>query len=236
MIIIEKVSQCFMTPGGTIEVLDGVDGMIQPGEFLVIAGCSGEGKSTLLHILGGLLKPSQGKIWVEGRDIYSLDDRSRAKLRAEQFGFIFQNPSLLPALNILDNILLPVALTGRRVGSQDRERALKLLQQTGLKEKASLFPAQLSGGQQRRAGLARALMLEPPYIFADEPTADLDKETEQHMLGLLSELNKAGTTIILVTHAAGQLALATRALELKGKTLHPRGSAGVPPTGSAAEG
>lgn len=222
MIIIEKVSQCFMTPGGTIEVLNGVDAIIQPGEFLVITGGSGEGKSTFLHILGGLLKPSLGKVWVEDCDIYSLADRSRAKLRAQQFGFIFQSPGLLPALTILDNVLLPVALKGRRVEGRDRDRALQLLQQVGLKGKENRLPAQLSGGQQRRAGMARALMLTPPYILADEPTADLDEETEQQMLALLTGLNKAGSTVILVTHDTGHLALATRAFEVKGKKLQPK--------------
>lgn len=215
MIQLLNIHHSFAAANGAVEVFRGVSLDISPDDFVVVTGRSGEGKSTFLYILGGLLKPGEGRVLIDDTDIYALDDKRRARFRAEKFGFVFQNPSLLPSLSVLDNVLLPVALSGRRVTGRDLDKALDLLEQVGLKDKSGMPPAKLSGGQQRRVGIARALMLNPPYILADEPTADLDEDTENAALELFRQLNESGRTILLVTHATEHTAWGNRVLQVK---------------------
>jgi putative ABC transport system ATP-binding protein len=171
---------------------------VNPGESLAIVGASGSGKSTLLGLLAGLDTPSSGKVWLQGADLFALDEDGRARLRGELAGFVFQSFQLLPALNALENVMLPLELRGAR---DARERAENSLRQVGLGERTHHLPKQLSGGEQQRVALARAFVTQPRILFADEPTGNLDAATGAQVIELMLELNRAqGTTLILVTH------------------------------------
>jgi putative ABC transport system ATP-binding protein len=179
-------------------ILHDVNFEVEAGESLAIVGASGSGKSTLLGLLAGLDVPSSGSVTLHGTDIFELDEDGRARLRGELAGFVFQSFQLLPALNALDNVMLPLEL----VSAKDaRERATKALEQVGLSARAHHLPKHLSGGEQQRVALARAFVTRPKILFADEPTGNLDAATGAQIIELMLELNRAqGTTLILVTH------------------------------------
>jgi len=171
---------------------------VQAGESLAILGASGSGKSTLLGLLAGLDVPSSGKVLLNGTDLFALDEDGRARLRGELAGFVFQSFQLLPALNALENVMLPLELSG--VGDA-RQRAAESLRQVGLSARVHHLPKHLSGGEQQRVALARAFVTRPKILFADEPTGNLDAGTGAQVIELMLELNRAqGTTLILVTH------------------------------------
>jgi putative ABC transport system ATP-binding protein len=184
---------------------------------VAIAGPSGAGKSTLLALLAGLESPSSGRICLAGTDLTSLDEDGRARLRAEQVGFVFQSFHLIPALTALENVMLPLELRGR---SDARSRALEILARVGLVARAGHYPRQLSGGEQQRVAMARAAVGEPSVLFADEPTGNLDTVTGERIIELLFELNAdAQTTLVLVTHDAALASRCARVLKMESGML-----------------
>ncbi|ROH87932.1 ATP-binding cassette domain-containing protein [Pseudomethylobacillus aquaticus] len=189
----------------TLTILNGLQLRVEQGERLAIIGRSGSGKSTLLALLAGLDLPSTGKVRILGEDIVELDEDGRAAVRGRSMGFVFQSFQLLPSLTALENVMLPLQLTGRRDAAALAQAALA---QVGLSARLSHYPRQLSGGEQQRVAIARAFAPQPQILFADEPTGNLDASTGQHIIDLLFQLNEAaGTTLILVTH---DMALASR--------------------------
>ena len=199
-------------PGGELTILSEIDLAIAPGEAVAVIGASGSGKSTLLSLLAGLDTPSSGEVRIAGTSLSQLDEDGRARLRGELVGFVFQASQLLPSLTALENVMLPLELTGAR----DAEaRARGILQRVGLDERLGHYPRQLSGGEQQRVALARAFVTRPQVLFADEPTGNLDTVTGEAVIELLFELNaQAGTTLVLVTHDEHLARRCTRTLRL----------------------
>ncbi len=185
--------------GAQVRALDGIDLSVARGEFVGIVGPSGSGKSTLLQILGCLDRQSEGSYSLAGRDVASLSDRELSRLRSREIGFVFQSFNLLPRLNVLENIALPLAYQGVPRAERAR-RARELAERVGIGERVRHRPAELSGGQAQRVGLARALAASPRIVFADEPTGNLDTKTAEEILRVLIELHGEGLTIALVTH------------------------------------
>lgn len=188
---------------GSLTILDGINVSIEAGETVAIVGASGSGKSTLLGLLAGLDVPTSGSVRIFGHDLFALDEDGRAALRAEQVGFVFQSFQLLPHLNALENVLLPMELTGRSPDENTSpvDAARTLLQRVGLGERLSHYPKYLSGGEQQRVALARAFVLRPPLLLADEPTGSLDARTGEAVIELMFALNRErGSTLLLVTH------------------------------------
>ncbi|MGO4888590.1 ABC transporter ATP-binding protein [Anaerobacillus sp. MEB173] len=173
---------------------------IQKGQFVSITGPSGSGKSTLLATMGLLAKPTAGEVFYDGTSTSSLKDRDRTRFRYQCNGFVYQFASLIPTLSAYENILLPVSLEEKKVTIRHQKRADELLEMVGLIEQREHLPSQLSGGEQRRVALARALMNEPPCLFADEPTAALDRDSANRIFSMMKQLQQKGTTIIMVTH------------------------------------
>jgi putative ABC transport system ATP-binding protein len=172
--------------------------VVRAGESIAIVGASGSGKSTLLGLLAGLDVPSAGKVWIDGEDLFALDEDGRARLRGRMVGFVFQSFQLLPALTALENVMLPLELAG---GKDAAQRARAVLERVELGDRLGHYPRQLSGGEQQRVAVARAFVTEPKILFADEPTGNLDSVTGEHVIELLFEMNRErGTTLILVTH------------------------------------
>lgn len=183
---------------GSLTILHDISLTINRGETVAIVGASGSGKSTLLSLLAGLDVPTSGEVHLAGQALHRLSEDERAAIRAEHIGFVFQSFLLLPSLTALENITLPAELAGVK---DARERAMTLLAQVGLSERADFYPAQLSGGEQQRVAIARAFITRPAVLFADEPSANLDAATGQKIEDLLFRLNaEQGTTLVLVTH------------------------------------
>ena len=181
--------------------VDNVSLSISKGDFLSIVGHSGSGKTTLVSIIGGILKPTSGKVLLDGVDICTLDDNRLSEYRAQRIGFIFQFASLLPILTAQENVLLPGIFNPAPKNATNEKLARNLLEMVGIGDKIDAYPAQLSGGQQRRVAIARALLNSPDIILADEPTGDLDEETEAEIMDLFKKINQQqGVTIILITH------------------------------------
>ena len=179
-----------------VRAIDHTDIVVEHGEFVAVVGRSGSGKSTLLHMLGGLDRPDSGKVWIEGRDIFSLKDEQLAVFRRRKIGFIFQDYNLMPALNVWENIVLPIGLDGKKV---NREFVMDIVKSIGMEEKLHAMPNQLSGGQKQRVAIARALVNDPDILLADEPTGALDTETSVQIMEILKEIAK-DRLIIMVTH------------------------------------
>lgn len=181
-----------------VHALDGVNFTVEKGEFVAVVGTSGSGKSTLLHMLGGLDRPTDGKVFVDGKDIFSLKDEALTVFRRRKIGFVFQAYNLVPVLNVYENIALPVQLDGREIEETFMEQIVQTL---GLDERLDALPSQLSGGQQQRVAIARALIAAPAIILADEPTGNLDSKTSQDVLSLLKVTSrKFAQTIVMITH------------------------------------
>lgn len=200
----------------TLHVLRGVDVEVTAGQIVVIVGPSGAGKSTLLNLLAGLDRPTHGAVNFAGRNLYGLSDRDRAHIRNDQFGFVFQFYHLVPELTALENITLP-AFMARRGDRREREaRARELLREVGLEKRATHRPAELSGGEQQRVAVARALMNHPKVVFCDEPTGNLDQATGAEVLKLLVQMKKEqDTAFVIVTHEPAVTKQADRVLSLK---------------------
>lgn len=181
-----------------VNALRGVNLKVEKGEFVCVVGTSGSGKSTLLHMMGGLDIPTSGKVLVNGREIFSLEEEERTIFRRRNIGFVFQSYNLVPVLNAFENILLPVELDGEKA---DMDFIMQIVETLGLKEKLNALPNQLSGGEQQRVAIARALSARPAFILADEPTGNLDSKTAQDVLGLLKVSGrKFLQTIVMITH------------------------------------
>jgi putative ABC transport system ATP-binding protein len=198
MIKVSNVSKSVSTAEGALIILDEINLSVDKGESLAIVGASGSGKSTLLGILAGLDSPSTGDISLADQVISSMDEEGRAAIRAQHVGFVFQSFQLLPGLNALENVMLPLELHG---SGDAQQKAQNYLERVGLKHRLKHYPKQLSGGEQQRVAIARAFANTPSILFADEPTGNLDAVTGSTIIDLLFELNQAhGTTLILVTH------------------------------------
>ena len=198
-----------------LEVLKGVDIKAGKGEVLALLGPSGAGKSTLLHLLGGLDAPTDGEVRFGGKDIFSLSDSERAKIRNEKIGFIFQFYHLLPEFDAVENVMLPALIAGKARGKA-RSAAEELIAAVGLADRMRHKPGQLSGGEQQRVAIARALTNEPELLLCDEPTGNLDSDTGRNIIELLWELNKKRKmTMIIVTHDAGIAEEARRVVRIK---------------------
>ena len=197
-----------------VQAIKQMDFYIDDGEFVAIMGQSGSGKSTLLSILGGLNHPSRGQVLLDSLDIYKLSSEQRADLRSEYIGVIFQSFQLIPYLTVLENVKLPMAITGTKSKKQDK-MARDVLERVGLANKADRLPDQLSGGEQERVAIARAIVNKPPILLADEPTGSLDSNTADEILNLLKELNDEGQTIIMVTHNPDACKDTTRTIHVK---------------------
>jgi putative ABC transport system ATP-binding protein/lipoprotein-releasing system ATP-binding protein len=202
LLSVQEVTKTYATGGATLRAVDDVSFELERGEFVAITGHSGSGKTTLLSIVGALTAPSAGKVLFDGVDVHALDEDGLAEHRCERVGFVFQFASLLPALTARENLLLPVGFRSRaRAKAGAGRRALELLDQVGLADRAGAYPAQLSGGQQRRVAIARAFMNDPALVLADEPTGDLDEETEAEVMRLFAKMNEAHrTAFLMVTH------------------------------------
>ncbi|AAM06544.1 ABC transporter ATP-binding protein [Methanosarcina acetivorans] len=195
--------------------LSGIDLEIYRGEFVVVLGPSGSGKSTLMNLLGCLDLPSKGTVFLDSRDISRLDESELARIRGQMIGFIFQSFNLIPTLNTLENILLPLEFQ-EEDPARARERGEYLLEVVGLSDKKRNLPSQLSGGQRQRVAIARSLAVNPPIILADEPTGNLDSKTGDYILGFLAKLHeKEGKTIIIVTHDLDLVKHATRVVYIR---------------------
>ena len=181
-----------------VRAIDHTSIEVQHGEFVAVVGRSGSGKSTLLHMLGGLDRPDSGKVIIGGNDIFLLKDEQLAVFRRRKIGFIFQDYNLIPALNVWENIVLPIGLDGKRV---DQKFVIEIIENIGLMDKLKELPNMLSGGQKQRVAIARALASRPAIILADEPTGNLDSKTEMEVMSTLKTcVNKYGQTLVMITH------------------------------------
>lgn len=199
-IIVENVTKTYLVDAVPLDAVRTVSLGIEEGDFISIVGHSGSGKTTLLSMIGGITRPSSGKVLFEGEDIYAAASDRVSEYRSEKIGFMFQFASLLPILTVKENLLLPTVFRPRAAG-QEAAKAEELLRMVGLADKINAYPAQLSGGQQRRVAIARAFMNDPALVLADEPTGDLDEETEGDMMRFFRTMNDTkGVTFIMVTH------------------------------------
>ncbi|CEN93491.1 ABC transporter ATP-binding protein [Paraclostridium sordellii] len=181
-----------------VKAIDGINLEIEPHKFTAIIGQSGSGKSTLLHCMAGLDKPTSGKIFMDDLDLYTLNDDKLSKIRCEEFGFIFQSYNLIPVINVYDNIVLPISISGKKV---DKDYIEDLIIKLGIKSQVKKFPDELSGGQQQRVAIARALANKPSIIFADEPTGNLDSKTTKEVIDILKFcVNEYKQTLVMITH------------------------------------
>ncbi|WP_083960534.1 ABC transporter ATP-binding protein [Methylomonas lenta] len=212
IIVTQNLGKSVPTSEGELHILSSVDVIIKSGESIAIVGESGSGKTTLLSLLAGLDTPSTGSVSIKGRDITLMNEDGRAVMRNELIGFVFQSFQLLPGLTALENVMLPLELSGdinAAVAAKD------LLQRVGLSKRLEHTPKQLSGGEQQRVALARAFVTQPAILFADEPTGNLDSKTGGHIIDLLFELNQEKhTTLVLVTHDATLAARCERVIKL----------------------
>ncbi|WP_429105214.1 ABC transporter ATP-binding protein [Aeromonas veronii] len=198
IIVVKGLGKSVRLGQESLTILEGIDLQVNSGETVALVGASGSGKSTLLGLLAGLDLPSQGDIEILGKSLGKLDEEGRARLRAEQIGFVFQSFLLLPTMTALENVMLPAELRGER---DCEPRARELLAAVGLGERLHHLPPRLSGGEQQRVAIARAFMTRPSLLLADEPTGNLDSKTGEKVIELLFELNrKHGTTLVVVTH------------------------------------
>lgn len=214
MISIRDIKKVYKSMGDEVEVLKSITFDIEKGESVSIMGQSGSGKSTLLSIIGALNPPTAGTIEIDGIDIYGLSQERRADFRREYLGFVFQQFQLIPYLTAIENVMLPLATTSRS-NSEKREMAYDALSRVGLANKMNRLPNQLSGGEQERVAIARAIVNQPPLILADEPTGSLDTKTGDEIMELFKKLNREGLTILMVTHNPEYTKYMSRSITMK---------------------
>jgi putative ABC transport system ATP-binding protein len=214
VIEVKDLYKIFRVGSSKVHALDGVDFKVYEGEFCAIVGTSGSGKSTLLNMLAGLERPTKGEVIIDGQHIEKMKENKLVKFRRENVGFIFQSFNLLGTLNALENVALPLSFRG--VPKEIRlRRAIKMLKLVGLKDHALHKPSQMSGGQQQRVGMARALVVNPRIMFADEPTGNLDSKTSKEMMKLMREVvNEHHKTLVMVTHDDSLAAIADRVIRI----------------------
>jgi len=200
MLRLENVSHSFKNGSEVLKVLHNIEFEVKAGEMIALLGSSGSGKSTLLNLMAGLMKPTEGHIYIAGQDIVKYNENKLAVFRRKHIGFIFQAYELIPTLTVRENVELPLVFQSVP-RSKRRKKAMELLEITGIGDKAEMYPSQLSGGQQQRVSIARSLITEPSVIFADEPTGNLDTRTEEEILRIMMTLNQSmNTTFVIVTH------------------------------------
>lgn len=214
LIQVSKAKKYYQSGEEQVTALGGVDLTIDNGEFVALMGPSGSGKSTLLTILGCLNPPSSGTIKIDDIDIYQLDSERRADFRSTYIGFVFQQFQLIPYLSAAENVMLPLAISDKSHQEQ-LELAKQVLIKVGLGDKLDRLPNQLSGGEQERVAIARAIVNQPPIVFADEPTGALDTKTSQEIMDLFQQLNSEGLTIVMVTHNKENLNYVQRAVFIR---------------------
>jgi ABC-type lipoprotein export system ATPase subunit len=207
MIEATGVTKTFTTTSGEVRAVNAADLSAGKGDFILILGRSGSGKSTLLAMLAGLIRPTAGTIRISGRDLGDLSDDEMAGVRAREIGFVFQFSGLIPTVTALENVMIPTLFWPDGPGT--REKALALLEKVGVAERADAYPATLSSGEMKRVAIARALINNPSILIADEPTGDLDVDTEAEIMGLFRRLNGEGITILMVTHNPDLIPCAT---------------------------
>ena len=212
-IIADKLEKSFGAGAAAVHAVSGMSFRIAPGEFVAIMGESGAGKSTLLGMLGAMNAPTSGRLQVDGIDIYRLNQDQLADFRREYLGFVFQSFHLVPYLSVIENVMLPLAVT-RRSNSEKRGMALQALSQVGLADKAGRLPGEISGGEKERVAVARAIVNEPPVLLADEPTGNLDSKNSREIMRMFQRLNDSGMTVIMVTHSAECAGWARRVMQL----------------------
>ncbi|MFX3632382.1 MAG: ABC transporter ATP-binding protein [Candidatus Pristimantibacillus sp.] len=209
----EGLTKHYGNESNKVRALDGIDLEIKEGEFVAIVGTSGSGKSTLLHMLGGLDRATNGKVYVGGKDIFSMNDEQLTVFRRRNIGFVFQNYNLVPVLNIYENMTLPLELDGASLDKSFLDNIVSVL---GLNSKLDNLPSNLSGGQQQRVAIARALVAKPSIILADEPTGNLDSKTSMEVIGLLKMTSqKFNQTIVMITHNEEIAQLADRIIRIE---------------------
>lgn len=214
LISVQDLNKTFTTPGSSLHVLKDISFDVKAGEMIALMGPSGAGKSTLLHMLGALDRPTSGNIYFEGTDVFRLRDDALAHFRSRTVGFVFQFHHLLPEFNTLENTVLPARIAGMSY-SDAEVRARQILDGVGLSERLLHRPGELSGGEQQRVAVARALMLEPKIVLADEPTGNLDTGTGEDLFRLLHGLNQKGITFIIVTHNESLASRCGRTIKMK---------------------
>jgi len=235
---IENISKKYLSnsAASAVRVLAEVNAEIREGEFVCLMGPSGSGKSTLLTIVGAMNHPSAGRVLVDEIDVYALDDERRADFRREYLGFVFQQHHLMPYLNAIENAMLPLA-TVNASAKEKRQRAMRVLERLGLGDKAARLPNELSGGEQGRLAIARALVNEPPLVLADEPTGALDTRTGREIIEVFLQLNAAGQTIFMVTHNPENAQLAHRTIHIvDGRIANQDSGFGIQDAGRALGG
>ena len=213
LIELSDITKVYRTGDVEVHALGGVSLSVNEGEFISIMGPSGSGKSTLMHILGCLDQPTAGLFLLDDVEVSRLDDNQLAELRNEKLGFVFQAYNLLPRTSALANVELPMLYTGDK--SRRRERAVQALERVGLGHRARHVPSELSGGEQQRVAIARALINNPRIVYGDEPTGNLDTRTGEEILGVLQDLNRAGVTLVIVTHEEEVAAHTHRIIRLR---------------------
>lgn len=212
ILAVDGLVKYYGTGENQVRAVDHTSLEIERGKFTAIVGRSGSGKSTLLHLIGGLDRPDEGKVWIEGKDIFALKDDRLAGFRRKKIGFIFQDYNLIPSLNVWENIVLPLGLDNRKV---KREDVQEVLEKIGLTDKEETMPNALSGGQKQRTAIARALVTRPAIILADEPTGNLDSQTELEVMSLMkSYVTDFGQTLVMITHDEMIAQMADRVIEI----------------------
>ncbi len=214
MISLKNLKKSYKAGGNIVKAVDDVSLDINKGDFTAILGHSGSGKTTLLNLIGGLTRPDSGTVILEETNIWKISDNRLSELRNEKMNFIFQFSSLLPTLTVLENVILPTAFSSNK--NEDYSKyALELLNMVGMSDKTNSYPSQLSGGQQRRAAIARAFINRPSIILADEPTGDLDEETEHDVVKLFQQFNREqGMTFLIVTHSSELSSMTNKQLKM----------------------
>ncbi|MEO8246337.1 MAG: ABC transporter ATP-binding protein [Chloroflexota bacterium] len=228
------LTKVYRRGGGEVRAVDGISLDVQPGEFMAIMGRSGSGKTTLLDLLGCLLRPTTGELLIDGRSVIGASDGDLARVRQQRIGFVFQEFNLIPTLNAIENVMLPLRYGPRR--RDGRQRAAELLELVGLEHRLKHRPTELSGGEQQRVAIARALVNDPAVILGDEPTGEVDSETSDALMAMLRGLNRErGVTVIVVTHDPGVAAATDRVVRLSDgrvvadEATHRNGAAGTAP-------
>ncbi|MCK6619706.1 MAG: ABC transporter ATP-binding protein [Calditrichaceae bacterium] len=214
LIYVENLIKEYHSGEESVAAVDNISFSIDLGEFVAVVGPSGSGKSTLLTVLGGLTHPTGGQVVIDEIDVYALTAEQRADFRKEYIGFVFQSFHLIPYLNVLENVMIPLAVVDAP-GAEKTEIALGLLEKVSLADKARRLPDELSGGEQERVAIARALVNNPPIILADEPTGNLDSTTSHSIMALFRHLNEEGQSIVMVTHNPENLTYAGRFITLR---------------------
>ena len=220
MLACRDLRKTYRTSGGSVEAISGIDLDVPIGRYVAVVGRSGSGKSSLMAMIGGLSRPDGGTVTIDGADIWSLGDAALAGFRNQAIGYVFQFASLLPTLRALENVALP-ALLGRRCdAAAARERAARLLDSVGLGNHLDAYPSEMSAGEQRRTAVARALINAPRLLLADEPTSDLDEQSEREIMAQLLRANREdGVTLVLVTHALALAAEADQVVQIADGTI-----------------